>query len=51
LKRLSKGRFRWWPTETDQSLEVLAARQLQIILWNGNPEQVDLAPLWRPVTG
>jgi transposase len=51
LKRLSRGRFRWWPTETDQPLQALAARQLQIILWNGNPERADLAPLWRPVAG
>jgi transposase len=51
LKRLSKQRFRWWPTQADPPLQALAARQLQIILWNGNPERADLAPLWRPVTG
>jgi transposase len=51
LKRLSQGRFRWWPEGKGAAVEVLAARQLQILLWNGNPERADLAPLWRPLAG
>jgi len=51
LKRLSRGRFQWWPEARGTAVEVLAARQLQILLWNGNPERANLAPLWRPLTG
>jgi transposase len=41
-KRLSKGRFRWWPQGND-----LAAHQLQALLWNGDPDQT--VPLWKPL--
>jgi transposase len=51
LKRLSRGRFEWWPEGRGTAVEVLAARQLQVLLWNGNPEQAAMAPLWRPVAG
>lgn len=51
LKRLSRGRFQWWPEDRGTAVELLAARQLQVLLWNGNPEQAAMAPLWRPLTG
>jgi transposase len=51
LKRLSRGKFIWWPPPRGNGVEQLAARQLQILLWNGNPDQAKLAPLWRPLTG
>ena len=47
-KRLSQGRFQWWPTATTPSV-ILSARELSILLWNGNPDRAQLAPLWRPV--
>jgi len=47
-KRLSQGRFRWWPTVATPSLR-LSARELSILLWNGNPERAQLAPDWRQV--
>ena len=50
LKRLSRGKFEWWPEDRGTSVEMLAARQLHILLWNGNPEQTAMAPLWRPLT-
>jgi transposase len=46
-KRFSQGRLSWWPAETEGRERELAARQLQILLWNGNPEKAVLAPLWR----
>lgn len=49
VKRLSQGTLRWWPSAPGVVCQVLAARQLQILLWNGNPEKAALAPLWRPV--
>jgi transposase len=47
-KRLSQGRLNWWPTSA-QSTERLSARELQILLWNGNPKVVELAEDWRRV--
>ena len=47
-KRLSQGRLRWWPS-SQQASERLSARELQILLWNGNPKAVGLAEDWRRV--
>jgi transposase len=48
-KRLSQGRFGWWP-KADQGASVqLAAHELQFLLWNGDPTRVQTAPLWRPI--
>ena len=47
-KRLSQGRLTWWPTAS-QARERLSARELQILLWNGNPKTVELAEDWRRV--
>ena len=61
-KRLSSGRFRWWPTashtadQADQcsasvpaGARALAAHQLHVLLSAGNPEAVQVTPVWRPV--
>lgn len=45
-KRLSKGRFHWWPEgEVSRSLE---AHQAQLLLAAGNPD-TPAAPPWRRV--
>lgn len=49
LKRLSQGRFTWWPTTTDARVP-LSARELLIVLWNGDPERAQMAQDWRRVT-
>lgn len=48
-KRLSAGRFNWWPKGDQGPSLRLEAHQLQMLLWNGDPTQVKTAPLWRPV--
>ncbi len=48
-KRLSRGQFRWWPTDTTKAAKTLAAHQLQLLLAAGNPEAAVAAPAWRPV--
>jgi transposase len=48
-KRLSEGRFRWWPAGADQRAKALAAYQLQVLLCAGDPEGTKAAPNWRPV--
>ncbi|RLA44842.1 MAG: hypothetical protein DRR42_20040, partial [Gammaproteobacteria bacterium] len=40
-KRLSSGHFRWWPGKGQ--MEQLAAHELQMLLWNNNPNSA--APL------
>jgi transposase len=47
-KRLSQGRFPWWPTGQDSSAR-LAAHQLLVLLVAGNPTQTGAAADWRPV--
>jgi transposase len=47
-KRLSSGKFRWWPAGTKAST-TLAAHELQVLLSAGNPEATQAAPAWRPV--
>jgi len=47
-KRLSQGRLAWWPS-TPQASHRLSARELQILLWNGNPEDAGMAEDWRRV--
>ena len=49
LKRLSQGRFTWWPTTADARVP-LSARELRIVLWNGNPERAQMAHDWRRMT-
>jgi transposase len=48
-KRLSRGRFRWWPTNRAGVAKTLKAHQLQVLLSAGNPEAAQAAPSWRPV--
>jgi len=46
-KRLSQGRFRWWPE--GEVLSPLAAHELQVLLWNGDPQDSKVAPFWKPI--
>ncbi len=46
MKRLSQGRFKWWPTSKDARLP-LSARQLSVLIWNGNPHSAQMASDWR----
>src|SRR6266702_1366790 len=47
-KRLSKGRFIWWPeaTEPTKSLE---AFEVQLLMAAGDVSRVRAAPMWRRV--
>jgi transposase len=48
MKRLSQGHFAWWPHSADAQ-GPLSARELLIVLWNGNPERAQMARDWRRV--
>ena len=45
-KRLSTGRFNYWPTAASQ-LVTLTPTQLQVLLYNGNPECTHESGPWR----
>lgn len=48
-KRLSTGRFRWWPTSADEPVSALQAHELQVLLRGGDPGATAAAPNWRRV--
>jgi len=50
-KRLSTGRFRWWPQSTaDTKTQSLEAHELQVLICGGDPSGVQTAPVWRRVS-
>jgi transposase len=48
-KRLSQGRFNWWPSAGAAAAARLDVQQMHLLLWNGNPQSAQAAPLWRSV--
>lgn len=49
-KRLSQGRFNWWPRSANEKVSRLAAHELQVLLWNGNPDEARVSPFWKKVS-
>jgi len=49
-KRLSSGRFRWWPTAAKGAAPSLESFQLQMLLAGANPTGVETAAVWRRVS-
>ncbi len=50
MKRLSEGRFLYWPkSESDEAAKLLA-RELLVLCWNGNPKQALMRDDWRPLS-
>jgi transposase len=47
-KRLSQGRFGWWPSG-DEPSHSLQAHQAQVLLAAGNPD-TEAAPVWRKIS-
>jgi len=48
-KRLSAGRFTWWPQAGTEGVFHADPQQLHLLLWNGDPSISPAAPLWRPI--
>jgi transposase len=49
-RRLSKGRFSNWPTSDGaQPCSPLLARDLQVLIWGGDPSRCSFPELWRKV--
>jgi len=49
-KRLSQGRFRYWPNADGRVRRELLAHELQVLLAGGDPAATRAAPQWRPIT-
>lgn len=49
-KRLSAGRFKAWPKCAEAQSVQLDVHQLQSLLWNGDPNDVKTAPMWRALS-
>lgn len=49
-KRLSKGRFVWWP-EAREPAKSLEAYEAQLLMAAGDVSRVRAAPMWRRVNG
>jgi transposase len=47
-QRFSASRLHWWPRAAGATVR-LAARELQVLLWNGYPDQAAMAEDWRRV--
>jgi transposase len=50
-KRLSKGRFPWWPRNQTAAVQTLQAHQLTVLLSGGNPGTVKEVRPWRRLEG
>jgi transposase len=48
-KRLSSGRFRFWPTATGDASTALEAHEVQVLLAGGDPASAPGSPRWRRV--
>lgn len=47
-KRLSKGKFYWWPKQEGASV-IVQAHELQTLLWNGDPGSALFSEAWRKI--
>lgn len=46
-KRLSTGRFKWWPN--GKLCKEIAAKDLCVLIWNGDPRSSKMQQDWRPL--
>jgi transposase len=50
MKRLSEGRFQYWPKAAADDAHVrLLARELSVLLWNGDHGQARMREDWKPL--
>ena len=48
-KRLSKGKFTWRPSQVDKTEVRLLVHELQLLIWNGDPNSAQTAPFWKKI--
>ena len=47
-KRLSTGKFHWWPNQTE-GVVTIHAHELQTLLSNGNPDAAQFSASWKKI--
>lgn len=51
IKRLSKGRIKWWPeAKASQRSYKMRVPELHLLLWNGNPLKSNIAKDWKKIS-
>lgn len=48
LKRFSKGSLKWWPRCSTEA-NVITARELQLLLYQGDPTYANFSKPWRQI--
>jgi transposase len=48
-KRLSQGKFKWWPKDASQAAS-MSMYQLYVLIGNGNPDKALIAEDWKRVS-
>ena len=48
MKRFSSGKLKWWP-KSNSSVYNIGAKELQVLLYQGNPVRAEINPDWRPI--
>jgi len=48
-KRLSQGRFTWWPDKMHERSEQLSSHEMHQLLWNSDPKKNPAAPIWKAI--
>jgi len=49
-KRLSSGRFKWWPSQTDSVISPIDHKELYTLIYNGNPATAKFDSDWKYLT-
>lgn len=49
-RRLSAGRFRFWPGGVSEAARKLAAHEFQLLIMGGDPTSAKVPPAWRPLS-
>ena len=49
-KRLSRGRFGFWPVSATGVTKALEAHEFYVLLAGGDPASAPATPVWRPVS-
>ena len=49
-RRLSGGRFRYWPVSATEVAQKLAAHEFQLLIMGGDPTSAKVPPAWRPLS-
>lgn len=48
-KRLSSGKFNYWPKATEHKATVIESHELTVLIFGGDPSCTQTAPIWRRV--